>query len=131
MLDRNPPQAVRAIPITDSRFAVTRFEEDDGTVVVAITGDIDMATAQAFRDALDDGIQHAQDVVVDLGAVSFMDSTGLNALIRAAQRVQKGVGAISLRAPSPSVRRLLEISGVENIFAIEPNSAETGADDPT
>jgi anti-sigma B factor antagonist len=59
------------------------------------------------------------DVVVDLSAVSFLDSSGISALIRARRRVGEVGGTLRLRNPQPKVRRVLQITGVEQAFVIE------------
>jgi anti-sigma B factor antagonist len=98
---------------------VTTLDGVEDAIVLAVTGEIDMATGQAFRDALDHAVERSHDVLVDLGGVSFMDSTGLNALIRGAQQAQRSAGTVRVRSPRPEVRRLLDITGADRIIPIE------------
>jgi anti-anti-sigma factor len=82
-----------------------------GALVVEAEGEIDMATAPQLGDALGAVSDRATRVVVDLSAVSFLDSSGLNALVHA-QRELAG-REVSFRVVSPKdqvVRRVLEIT---------------------
>jgi anti-anti-sigma factor len=75
-------------------------------VVVTVTGEVDMATADTmFRAATPDGVRTA---TLDLTAVTFFDSAAIHALLRLADRY---TGAIEV-IPSAQVRRVLEISGL-------------------
>jgi stage II sporulation protein AA (anti-sigma F factor antagonist) len=78
-------------------FSATR-EVVDGCVTVHVSGEVDMATADAMFQAASP----------DLTAVSFFDSAAIHALVRLAERYP---GTLSVR-PSPQVRRVLEISGL-------------------
>ena len=80
---------------------------------IHIAGELDAHTAPEFGRAvrrLIDG-QQAPDIVVDMSAVDFMDSSGLGSLIgcyKAARLVGK---TVRVESPSPSVARILEITG--------------------
>ena len=85
----------------------------DGGLTLA--GEIDAHTAPALAAAIDglDG-----DVVLDLAGVDFVDSSGLRVLIDAHQSVDQRGDALSLENPSTAVRRLLEISGVDEYLNV-------------
>ena len=93
-------------------FSASR-EELGGCILIRVRGAVDMATAGAFLGAL--AADSGQPVVIDLRETTFMDSTGLNALVTARNR---GV-AIVLRHPSKIVRRTLAVTGLDNAFTIE------------
>jgi anti-sigma B factor antagonist len=77
--------------------------------VVAVAGEIDMVTAPMLTKTLD---EVSGQLLLDLRAVSFMDSSGVRVL--AAQRLQRSTDGHDCRvvALSPQVRRVLEISGL-------------------
>ena len=79
----------------------------DGRVVVTVTGEVDMSTADTmFHTSTKDGAPAA---LLDLRAVTFFDSAAIHALLRLADHF----GAPHLRVlPSPQVYRVLEISGL-------------------
>ena len=95
-----------------------RVLETDGAVVVTVAGEIDMATASLFHQAIDDACGHNGRVVIDLTSTSFIDSSGLAVLIRAGERLGQGTDALVVHAPGASVRRTFEISGVDHLMTI-------------
>ena len=56
--------------------------------------------------------------VVDLSGVTFIDSTGLGALMRAHQRLRRQGRALSLICPAGPARRALEVSGLVGVLPI-------------
>jgi anti-anti-sigma factor len=84
-------------------------------VTVTISGEIDIATSRAMRDALATGPGPAH-LEVDLSAVTFMDASGIGVLLAARQRVVDGGGSLTLRAPSRAVRRLTGVLGLDQIL---------------
>jgi anti-anti-sigma factor len=86
---------------------------DGGLVRVVAAGEIDMSTAGQMRDSLDAAWNgHPSAVVVDLAAVTFMDSSGIAVLVHAHQRAAEEGGSLTATNPQPMVRRVLEITGV-------------------
>jgi anti-sigma B factor antagonist len=99
-------------------FQVSVSETPDA-VVVAVSGELDVATAPALREELYRAIdQHLPKVIVDLAEMNFIDSTGLGVLVGALKRVKEGNGGLELRALSPSARRVFEITGLSRAFTI-------------
>jgi len=99
-----------------------RIEVADTTspTTVALTGEIDVVSSRRLRSALlaiANSGEHC--VVVDLTNVTFMDSTGLSALVAARKRMLSLEGQIILRSPSPGVRKVLEITGLMRVFTVE------------
>jgi anti-sigma B factor antagonist len=86
---------------------------------VHLHGELDMSTAPKLRDELlrlvSDG---ATEVTVDLSQLAFVDSTGLSVLITGLKRLREGGGDMALRAPNPPTRRVLEITGLTEVFSI-------------
>ena len=84
-------------------------------VTVTISGEIDIATSRAMRDALATGPGPAH-LEVDLSAVTFMDASGIGVLLAVRQRVVDGGGSLTLRAPSWAVRRLTGVLGLDELL---------------
>jgi anti-sigma B factor antagonist len=82
-------------------------------VTVSISGEIDIATSRAMRDALATGPAHLE---VDMSAVTFMDASGIGVLLAARQRAVDSGGSLTLRAPSWAVRRLTGVLGLDEAF---------------
>ena len=81
--------------------------------VVSIGGDLDMDTATELHYQLANQIAHGRrNLVLDLSAVPFMDSSGLNIILRTLQEARRIDGSVQVAAPTPAVRRILELTGV-------------------
>jgi anti-sigma B factor antagonist len=91
-----------------------------GTTVVAVGGELDIASAPMLKDAIDRARQDdADDLVVDLRDLEFMDVSGLRVLMRAQQRADETGGRLRLANVRDSVRRLLALTGASEILSIE------------
>ncbi|MFB7908353.1 STAS domain-containing protein [Kitasatospora sp. NPDC056076] len=93
---------------------------DSGTArIVHLHGEVDQDQRQrlerALRRALDD---RPPRLVVDLAGLSFCDSTGLNALLKTRLAANAAGLPFVLAAPCPQTRRLLEITGTDEVFTI-------------
>ena len=90
----------------------------DGDGVIIVHGDIDVAGGPildaAIRERENDG-----PVVIDLGDVFFIDSSGLRSLLGASRRANERDGTVSLRHVRSEALRLLEITGTTERFTIE------------
>ena len=86
---------------------------------VRLLGELDMSTAPQLREEL---LRLAADgatmVTVDLSELAFVDSTGLSVLITGLKRLRQQGGEMALRSPTPGTRRLLEITGLTEVFSI-------------
>ena len=90
-----------------------------GHAVVDLEGELDLFTAPRLQEALLEGIEHgARCVVVDLSAVTFIDSTALGLLIGAGKRLLRAQGSLGIVCPHGGVRRLLELTGLDSVFVI-------------
>jgi len=88
-------------------------------IAVRARGEIDMASAPGLREALVAAIkERPHTVVVDLTEVTFMDSSGLDALIAAKRTAEKVDVAFELSSPSAHCRTVLEITGLDTVFMI-------------
>jgi anti-sigma B factor antagonist len=89
--------------------------------VLELTGDIDVETARTLRAHIVDRFSApASQVIVDLSGVGFMDSSGLGALVSGWQLAREG-GDFRLAGANPIVRRVLSITGMEDVFRLYPS----------
>jgi len=90
--------------------------------VLCLHGDIDLNTApQLIEEAgrlIDAG---SRLLVLDLSGVGFCDSSGLSALVRLRNRLHPVGGRVNLVGPTPIVQRVLEVSGLTEIFGTFPS----------
>jgi anti-anti-sigma factor len=114
-----------ARPYTD--FSVHVAPRPGGGTDVAVFGELDLATVGKVEAALDQAIAAQGEVVIDLRACGFVDSTGIAALVKAALRLNEQDRGLLVKGVKQRVMRILDLAGItamENI-AIEPvpNSA--------
>jgi anti-sigma B factor antagonist len=103
---------------------VEGIERGDGSVVVALTGELDLYNAHVVRDALlaccD---EEPERLVVDLADVTFMDSTALGVLVEARSRMPNR-RAFLLASPGLETKRALEVSGLDKHFSVHASRDE-------
>jgi len=86
----------------------------DGSAVLMVRGEIDMATSPVLGAALERTMALGVPVVLDFAGVTFMDSSGLNVLLLAGHAVDRP-GSVTVRNPSPLVRRLLTVTRLDGL----------------
>jgi len=87
--------------------------------VVTVVGDLDLGSAPQLHDhALLTAAEKTPQLVLDLGGVTFMDSSGLKCLLSIQRRVEQDGGTLALVAIPYSVRRVLSVTGTEGFFSI-------------
>lgn len=87
--------------------------------VVAVGGEVDLATAPQLREELESHVDggHAR-VIVDLRRTTFLDSTGLGVLVSVLKRCREEGGDLALVITEPKLVKLFEITGLEQTFPI-------------
>jgi anti-sigma B factor antagonist len=97
---------------------VAGVERDGRTVVVSLTGELDLYNADQVREALLACCEETPErLVVDLADVEFVDSTALGVLVEARSQMENR-RAFLLAAPGVETRRALEISGLDRHFSV-------------
>ena len=88
--------------------------------VIAAHGEVDASTARQLAAALESEITSApgSTVTVDLSDVSFLDSTGLGALVSAKKAASATGGDVALRGVPTRIMRILEITSLTQVFTI-------------
>jgi anti-anti-sigma factor len=96
--------------MTDTPFELRSTRVGDA-IVVAIVGEIDMATAPEVSRAIDSGNSDAARVVIDLSEVTFLDSSALNAFVQSQQELARRDIAFRIVSPADqAVRNVFEIT---------------------
>jgi anti-anti-sigma factor len=112
--------ALVALRAVAAPLAIAEEAASDGDQVVRVDGELDIASAPDLEAVLlRPRPRHAR-VVVDLGALRFMDSTGLRILLHATAAAKEGRWELFLRDVPPNVRRLFTLSGVQD--AVPPDA---------
>jgi anti-anti-sigma factor len=88
-------------------------DRQDGVFVIAVEGELDMSTAPDLERELE-GVISAEEtpLLLDLDRCEFIDSTGIALIVRAWQTLN-GKGGLALCGISDQVKRVLDITGIE------------------
>lgn len=87
--------------------------------VMTVRGELDLASAPKLAAAMSELIDRGHTrVAVDLAAVEFIDSSGLGVLVGSLQRLREDGGDLMLRAASPAVARILELTGLDGLLPV-------------
>jgi anti-sigma B factor antagonist len=104
-----------------SEERVTSLDRDADAVTIALHGEVDVLNVDQVRLALDEAITaRPRQIVVDLAELSFIDSTGLGALIFGFQRCRDDGIAFRLARPTRGVRQILVVSGFLEVVEVTP-----------
>jgi len=109
-------------------FSVSSERRDDDLGVVVLSGEVDIFTAPQFKECLlgllDDGVKR---LVVDLGEVTFIDSTALGVLIGGVRRVHGVGGSMTVVVATRPVERVLSVTGLDRVFSLHTTRDEAVA----
>ena len=90
--------------------------------VVHVAGEVDVTSAALLRDALEallaDGHRH---LTLDLGEVTFMDSTALGVIVGRLRRLARHGGVMTVVATHERVLRVFGITGLDQLMGIHPD----------
>jgi anti-sigma B factor antagonist len=96
--------------------------DDSGDLAITVNGDqiivageIDASTVGQLASKLTD---MEGDIHLDMSAVSFIDSSGIRALVVAHQRAEERSNRMTIGEPSASVRRLFQLSSLDDYFHV-------------
>jgi len=93
---------------------VSRRVEPDGTVVIDLRGELDLSVEQALRELLVDTVNRLQPprIVIDMLHVSFVDSTGISALLTGYKAAQANGTSLTVRRLAPFVAKQLQATSL-------------------
>ena len=117
-----PDDARRRSRVQDALAAgqlTIRSERHDSTHVVAVAGELDVVTAQRVDDELQ-AVQatDAQQIILDLAGLTFVDSSGVHLVARADARGRTTATRLGLRPGPPQIQRVFALAGADTrVFA--------------
>lgn len=122
------PDVDSQVVLLEPAFAA-RMEVEDGVAVVKVHGDVDLAARDEMWAVIEEALAYGDRLAIDLGHTTFLDSIGLNMIVRASNERGPDLERIVLRAPSEAVCKLLRITGVDRLVIIEPRATSADATD--
>jgi anti-sigma B factor antagonist len=105
--------------LTPSDNALTvAVADEDGHVVVRLTGELDLSGITTLESRLAPVLRRADldEIVFDLADLGFIDSSGLAVLVKTAASGKR----VRLRRPSPLVREVVAVTGLDSLLPVEP-----------
>jgi anti-sigma B factor antagonist len=98
--------------------------QEGPAALIAVSGEVDLSTSPKLRTACMDAAQAgATTVRIDLGNVTFLDSSGISVLVQAQKRLESEGSALVLHRVSGQTRRVLDIAGLNDFFAFSDEPA--------
>jgi anti-sigma B factor antagonist len=108
-----PPRGAVPKPVLE----IDQFRDDEG-VVVELHGELDLScAAELERQLTEITSERPRRLIIDLRSLDFMDSTGLALMVRTRQAADAAGYPLLLRPGNHQVRRLFELSGLNDAFA--------------
>ena len=95
-------------------------EINQHTLIVRVEGEVDLHVADLFRERVDAAFEQAgaQNLLLNLAGVSFIDSSGLGVILGRYKRVSQLGGKMSAVELQPQVEKIFEISGLLRIIKL-------------
>jgi anti-sigma B factor antagonist len=99
---------------------MTFFRIDREETVIAVRGELDIATAPQLRAALIEAIDThpGEELIVDLNGVEFIDSAGLGMLVGGRRRARERRGDLILVSTGRIVGNVLKLTGLDRVFDV-------------
>ncbi|MCR4442265.1 MAG: anti-sigma F factor antagonist [Peptococcaceae bacterium] len=96
------------------------------TLTVRVKGELDLVTAGEFRETVDKALDEmvAQNLIIDMGRVTFIDSSGLGVILGRYRKVKAKGGQVILIGLNPNIKRILEMSGVQSFIPVCASEAD-------
>lgn len=98
-------------------------------VVVVLRGELDMADAASVAAGLAEVAAHTPEIIVDLAALAFIDSSGVAALAHGRRQARRAGGDLLLAAPQQQVLKVLAITRLADAFSIHASVDEAAGSD--
>ena len=92
----------------------------DAPVMITLGGELDAFTSRRLRHRLDEVIDAGRcNLVIDLTALDFIDSTALGVLVGALRQARLHGGDVRLQGVTPVAKRVFDVSGLSQVFNVD------------
>jgi len=107
------------VPLGEHVDLTLETRDVDGRTIVAVGGEIDVYTAPKLRDKITELVAAGTyDLVIDMEAVEFLDSTGLGVLVGGLKKVRAHDGSLHLICNQDRLLKIFRITGLAKVFVI-------------
>jgi anti-sigma B factor antagonist len=100
------------------------LRDEQGALVIAFEGDVDLEHSPKAREVLLAGIAQGKSVFVDMSGVTYIDSSGVASLVEAFQRARGRGSGFALVSVNPAALRVLQLARLDKVFVIHDTLAE-------
>ncbi|MDT0386497.1 MULTISPECIES: STAS domain-containing protein [Streptomyces] len=113
------------MPLAQNPLSVEVELPREDVALITVAGYLDVDTATEFQAHLANQLHHGRrHFLLDLSAVPFMDSSGMNIILRVYQETRGDAGSVHVIQPTPAVRRILDLTGVSITVPISESVEE-------
>jgi anti-anti-sigma factor len=96
----------------------------DGTRILRVAGELDLHTCPRFQEELQAAIEQPfKSLLVDLTDCDYLDSTAIHVLVQAQRSLNGRADKLALIVPSPQLRRIFDLAGLDEVLHIYPDRA--------
>ena len=96
-----------------------KFNKQDSTLTVFISGNIDTVTAPELDAQLQENLSDVKDLVLDFAAVDYISSAGLRVVLMANQQMEDVDGNMTVKNVNEDVRDVFEMTGFDSLLNLE------------
>jgi anti-sigma B factor antagonist len=115
-------------PPGSATFAIRERELGEYTTLLAVEGELDLATAPRLKWELVDSLRSVpRTLVLDLSLATFMDSTALGVLVGVKRGMEPGQ-RLAIVCPTTDILKIFEFAGLDEMFSIFPTLEEALGD---
>lgn len=113
------------MPIAQNPLSVEVTLPREDVALLTVEGYLDVDTATEFQHHLANQLHHGRrHFLLDLSAVPFMDSSGMNIILRVYQEARELPGSVHIISPTSAVRRILDLTGVSITVPVSESMEE-------
>ena len=96
-----------------------KFNKQDSTLTVAISGNIDTVTAPELDTKLQENLSGIKDLILDFAAVDYISSAGLRVILMANQQLEDADGTMTIKNTNDDVRDVFEMTGFDSLLNLD------------
>ena len=96
-----------------------KFNKQDSTLTVAISGNIDTVTAPELDTKLQENLSGIKDLILDFAAVDYISSAGLRVILMANQQLEDADGSMTIKNANDDVRDVFEMTGFDSLLNLD------------
>jgi len=96
-----------------------KFNKQDSTLTVAISGNIDTVTAPELDTKLQENLSGIKDLILDFAAVDYISSASLRVILMANQQLEDADGTMTIKNANDDVRDVFEMTGFDSLLNLD------------